>query len=69
MASLWIARHDPLLRFDLQERELWAEASHEQKLDELEQQLNQVQILYIRLHPWLIDVSQNTFHKSSQNAP
>ena len=26
MANLWIARHDPLLRFDLQRRELWAEA-------------------------------------------
>ena len=31
MASLWLARHDPLLRFDLQQQELWAEASDEQK--------------------------------------
>ena len=43
MASLWLARHDPLLRFDLQQQELWAEASDEQKLDVLEQQLNQPQ--------------------------
>ena len=43
MASLWIARHDPLLRFDLQQRKLWIEASDEQKLDVLEQQLNQPQ--------------------------
>lgn len=25
MASLWIARHDPVLRFDLQQQELWLE--------------------------------------------
>ena len=25
MASLWIARHDPLLRFDLEHRQLWLE--------------------------------------------
>ena len=25
MASLWIGRHDPVLRFDLQQRELWIE--------------------------------------------
>ena len=37
MASLWLARHDPLLRFDLQQQELWAEASDDQKLDVLEQ--------------------------------
>ena len=41
MASLWIARHDPLLRFDLQRRELWAEASDTTRLDALEQQLQQ----------------------------
>jgi para-aminobenzoate synthetase component 1 len=27
MASLWLARHDPLLRFDLVERRLWLEGS------------------------------------------
>ena len=27
MASLWIARHDPVLRFDLQERQLWLEGN------------------------------------------
>ena len=41
MASLWIARHDPLLRFDLQRRKLWAEASDTARLDALEQQLQQ----------------------------
>ena len=39
MANLWIARHDPLLRFDLQRRELWAEASESCKIDLLEEQL------------------------------
>ena len=43
MASLWIARHDPLLRFDLQQHELWAEASDTRRLDQLEQQLAQPQ--------------------------
>ena len=27
MASLWIARHDPVLRFDLQEQQLWLEGN------------------------------------------
>ena len=27
MASLWIARHDPVLRFDLQEEQLWLEGN------------------------------------------
>jgi len=27
MATLWIARHDPVLRFDLQRRELWLEGT------------------------------------------
>ncbi|MEY4298091.1 MAG: hypothetical protein RLZZ423_1270 [Cyanobacteriota bacterium] len=32
MASLWIARHDPLLRFDLRERRLWLEGHDPQRL-------------------------------------
>ena len=43
MASLWIARHDPLLRFDLQRRELWAEASESSRIDLLEEQLEKPQ--------------------------
>ena len=31
MASLWIARHDPVLRFDLQERRLWLEGNDTQR--------------------------------------
>ena len=41
MASLWIARHDPVLRFDLEKRELWAEASDLSALAELEPTLEQ----------------------------
>ena len=32
MASLWIARHDPVLRFDLQEQRLWLEGHDRQRL-------------------------------------
>jgi para-aminobenzoate synthetase component 1 len=32
MASLWIARHDPVLRFDLQEQELWLEGEDPHRL-------------------------------------
>ena len=39
MATLWIARHDPVLRFDLQQRKLWIEATSSAALDNLAQQL------------------------------
>ena len=39
MAMLWIARHDPVLRFDLQKRRLWIEASNTAALERLTQQL------------------------------
>ena len=39
MATLWIARHDPVLRFDLQKRRLWIEASSTAALERLTQQL------------------------------
>jgi len=32
MASLWIARHDPVLRFDLQRRQLWIEGQDPARL-------------------------------------
>ena len=32
MASLWIARHDPVLRFDLQEQQLWLEGEDPHRL-------------------------------------
>ena len=35
MACLWIARHDPVLRFDLKEQTLWIEASDPQRLDQM----------------------------------
>ena len=31
MASLWIARHDPVLRFDLQQQQLWLEGNDPQR--------------------------------------
>ena len=39
MATLWIARHDPVLRFDLQQRKLWIEATSTAALENLAQQL------------------------------
>ena len=39
MATLWIARHNPVLRFDLQQRKLWIEATSTAALDNLVQQL------------------------------
>lgn len=39
MATLWIARHDPVLRFDLQTRRLWIEASSTAALERVTQQL------------------------------
>ena len=35
MACLWIARHDPVLRFDLKEQTLWIEASDPKRLDQM----------------------------------
>jgi para-aminobenzoate synthetase component 1 len=39
MASLWIARHDPVLRFDLQRRQLWIEGQDPARLAALAQWL------------------------------
>ena len=39
MASLWIARHDPVLRFDLQRRQLWIEGQDPGRLTALAQWL------------------------------
>ena len=36
MASLWIARHDPILRFDLIERRLWIEGEDRQRLQRMQ---------------------------------
>ena len=35
MASLWIARHDPVLNFDLRRRELWVVGTDPQAMEEL----------------------------------
>lgn len=39
MATLWIARHDPVLRFDLQQRKVWIEATSTAALESLAQEL------------------------------
>ena len=39
MATLWIARHDPMLRFDLQQRKVWIEATSTAALESLAQEL------------------------------
>ncbi len=36
MATLWIARHDPVLRFDLKKRELWIEGVDPQRFQSLQ---------------------------------
>ena len=41
MASLWIARHDPLLRFDLQQRQLWIEGTNPAAMQQLAARLQQ----------------------------
>ena len=40
MASLWLARHDPLLRFDLQRRQLWIEGSDVSSMQSLAEHLD-----------------------------
>ena len=35
MATLWMARHDPVLRFDLQKQELWIEGCDPKRMQEL----------------------------------
>ena len=40
MASLWLARHDPLLRFDLQRRQLWIEGSDVSSMQRLAEHLD-----------------------------
>jgi len=39
MASLWIARHDPVLRFDLAEQQLWLEGQDPARLEAMAQWL------------------------------
>ena len=41
MANLWIARHDPLLRFDLQQRQLWIEGTDPMAMQQLAARLQQ----------------------------
>ena len=41
MASLWVARHDPLLRFDLQLRQLWIEGTDATAMQQLKELLQQ----------------------------
>ena len=40
IATLWIACHDPILRFDLQKRELWLEGKDEKRISIMENFLN-----------------------------
>ena len=46
MASLWIARHDPILHFDLQQQQLWIEGSESRNVEAM-------------LH-WLKDIETTT---------
>ncbi len=40
MATLWIARHDPILRFDLKEKKLWLEGSNKKRFQQTIDWLN-----------------------------
>ena len=40
MATLWIASHDPILKFDLQKKELWLEGQDQKRLSIMENFLN-----------------------------
>ena len=40
MATLWIASHDPILKFDLQNKKLWLEGKEEQRLSIMQNFLN-----------------------------
>ena len=40
MATLWIASHDPVLKFDLQKKELWLEGINEKRLSIMEDFIN-----------------------------
>ena len=42
MATLWIASHDPVLKFDLQRKELWLEGKNEKRLSIMEDFLNKI---------------------------
>ena len=42
MASLWIARHDPVLRFDLVEHQLWLEGQDPNRLEAMARWLEQL---------------------------
>ena len=40
MAMLWIASHDPVVKFDLKEQKLWIEGNHEKRFKEMSQWLS-----------------------------
>ncbi len=42
MATLWIARHDPILKFDLQKHQLWVEGSNPKRISKLSHWLNKL---------------------------
>lgn len=42
MANLWIVRHDPVLRFDLQQQQMWIEGTDQSRLQRLERWLCKV---------------------------
>ena len=42
MATLWIASHDPVLKFDLQKKELWLEGMDEKRLSIMKDFLNNI---------------------------
>ena len=44
MATLWIARHDPVLKFDLKEKKLWIEGCNQKRLKQLSRWLSKIDI-------------------------
>ncbi|KGG14527.1 MULTISPECIES: anthranilate synthase component I family protein [unclassified Prochlorococcus] len=61
MATLWMARHDPVLKFDLYKKELWLEGSSKKRFSDLSKVLKD---LY--LNHKLTEKTQNLSKKSFQ---
>ena len=70
MASLWIARHDPVLQFDLIEETLWLEGEDPQRLAAMARWLEQLPAAMdagqADREPWSLPLEQWHWHSSLQ---
>ena len=70
MASLWIARHDPVLRFDLQQQQLWIEGHDPGRLEAMARWLEAQQptLPAPMGHPWPALAAEHWRWHSDHNA-